>query len=136
MRSSRHFSKTIIMKSTSHSCHLCRYHIVFIPKYRRAILSPYALLLTRLVKDFLSDHGALLIENSVQPDHIHLFIEARPDVIISKLVGQLKVVLSKALLAYPDIESIYPGRNVWARGYFVGTCGVESSTIEQYIREQ
>jgi len=95
------------MKATSHSYHLCRYHIVFIPKYRRAILSPYALLLTRLVQQFLSDHGALLIESSVQPDHIHLFIEARPDVMISKLVGRLKVYLSKALLEYPDIEAIY-----------------------------
>jgi len=125
-----------IMRSTSHSCHLCRYHIVFIPKYRKAILSPYTLLLTRLVKAFLSDHGGLLIESSVQPDHIHLFIEARPDVMISKLVGRLKVYLSKALLDYPDIEAIYPERSVWARGYFVGTCGVESSTIEQYIKNQ
>lgn len=124
------------MRSTSHSCHLCRYHIVFIPKYRKAILSPFVLLLTRLVKAFLSDHGALLIESSVQPDHIHLFIEARPDVMISKLVGRLKVYLSKALLDDPDIEAIYPERSVWARGYFVGTCGVESSTIEQYIRGQ
>ena len=108
------------MRSTSHSCHLCRYHIVFIPKYRKAILSPFVLLLTRLVKAFLSDHGALLIESSVQPDHIHLFIEARPDVMISKLVGRLKVYLSKALLDDPDIEAIYPERSVWARGLFRG----------------
>ena len=124
------------MKATSHSCHLCRYHIVFIPKYRKSILSPYALFLTRLVKEYLPEIGALLIESSVQPDHIHLFIEARPDVMISRLVGRLKVNLSKALLDYPDIKAIYPERSVWARGYFVGTCGVDSETIKNYISNQ
>jgi putative transposase len=122
---------------TAHSFHLCRYHIVFIPKYRKAILETYRFLVSRLISEKLKELSAEIIELSVQPDHVHLFIEARPDANLSQMVGQLKSHLTKTLLDdCPELLALFPKRNLWARGYFIATCGVDSEVIESYIRNQ
>jgi len=125
------------IKSTKHSFHLCRYHVVFVPKYRKAILEPYRFLISRLMREKLNELGAHIIELSVQADHVHLFIEARPDANLSKMVGRLKSHLTKTLLEdAPELNRIYPKRNLWARGYFIATCGVDASIIADYIKNQ
>ena len=122
---------------TAHSFHLCRYHIVFIPKYRRAILGPYPFLVSRLMREKLAELRSEILEMSVQDDHIHLFVATRPDANLSQMVGQLKSHLTKTLLDdCPELLALFPKRNLWARGYFIATCGVDSEVIESYIRNQ
>jgi putative transposase len=122
---------------TAHSFHLCRYHIVFIPKYRRAILGPYRFMISRLMREKLAELRSEILEMSVQDDHIHLFVTTRPDANLSQIVGQLKSHLTKTLLDdYPELLALFPKRNLWARGYFIATCGVDSEVIESYIRNQ
>lgn len=124
-------------RPTAHSFHLCRYHIVFIPKYRKKILLPYQFILSDLIQTKLKDLQMDLLESSIQEDHIHLFIAARPDAQMSQVIGKLKSHLTSRLFDQcPDLLQICKTRNLWARGYFIATCGVDASVIENYIRNQ
>ena len=125
------------LKQTRHSSHLCRYHIVFIPKWRKSWLTKEQFILTRFMVDRCKQLGVEILELSIQEDHIHLFVEARPDEKMSKFVGKLKSHLTKKLLeSSSELEQIFPKRNLWARGYFIGTCGIESEVIQNYIMNQ
>ena len=125
------------LKSTAHSQHLCRYHIVFIPKWRKPVLKEYQFVIARLINEKINELKCHMIELSIQPDHIHLFIEARPDANMAQLIGKLKSYLSKNLFQiYPELLEHFPKRNLWARGYFIGTCGVDAEVIKNYIRIQ
>ena len=125
------------LKQTRHSSHLCRYHIVFIPKWRKSWLLKYQFLLSRLIVERCKELGVVILELSTQDDHVHLFIEARPDINLAKFVGKLKSYLTKMLLEErPELMEQFPKRNLWARGYFIATCGVESEVIQNYILNQ
>jgi len=125
------------IKQTRHSSHLCRYHVVFIPKWRKGWLKKYQFLITRLMVERCDQLGTVILELSIQDDHVHLFIEARPDANLAKFVGKLKSYLTKRLLEKrPELLQKFPKRNLWARGYFVATCGVESEVIQNYIINQ
>jgi len=125
------------LKQTRHSAHLCRFHIVFIPKWRKAFLLKYQFLLSRLITKRVDELGVQILELSIQDDHVHLFIEARPDTVMSKFVGRLKSYLTKSLIeSQSELLQKFPKRNLWARGYFIGTCGVESEVIQNYIMNQ
>ena len=125
------------LKQTAHSEHLCRYHIVFIPKWRKNWLLKYQFLLTRLMVERCKELGVVILELSIQDDHIHLFVEARPDAVMSKFVGRLKSYLTSHLLeSQPELLQKFPKRSLWARGYFIATCGVESEVIQNYILNQ
>lgn len=81
--------------------------------------------------------NVVILELSIQDDHIHVFVEARPDTNMSKFVGKLKSFLTKRLLEkQPELLQTFPKRNLWARGYFIATCGVESEVIQNYILNQ
>ena len=129
--------EVIHLKRTHHSQHLCRYHIVFIPKWRKAFLPAYEAVLLQLIPQRLALLGAAVLELSIQEDHIHLFIEARPDRMMSTLIGKLKSGLSSFLFdTYPELKDSFRTGSIWARGYFICTCGVDEAIIRSYIRNQ
>ena len=126
------------MKIHKHSAHLCRYHFVWIPKYRKATLQG----ITRsLLEDLITYHvtlkGGKVLELAVQPDHVHLFCELAPSVKLDTFIGMLKSWCTSQLFASIDgLREMSKNSAFWARGYFVGTCGVDTAVIENYIRAQ
>jgi len=81
----------------------------------------------------------------IMPDHLHLFVGARPTVtpfkIIHKLKGNTSIQLRRV---FPDLK--YLGykqhfgngfNNLWARGYYCGSAGhVSQEQVKRYIKEQ
>ena len=125
---------------TSHAVYELQYHLVWVPKFRRAILKePAASALKRIFKGTAERYGFEIVEQEVMPDHVHLFVSASPRWSVAELVNVLKSVSwVRFMREYPEMKEITWGGPLWSSGYFVRATGdkVTSSVIQRYIRHQ
>jgi len=122
----------------SHSTWQCKYHIIFIPKYRRKAL--YGVVkreLGELFHRLANQKGCRIEEGHIMPDHVHMLIHIPPKYAVSNIVGYIKgksaIHVARHFLKR---EKNYTGHKLWARGFFVDTVGRDTEVIKKYIREQ
>ena len=114
-------------------------HLVWLPKYRKRILKD-ALKerIEELIQECIETNGWEVDELNVQPDHVHLVLQFRPDVALSKIVQLIKRKSSRILRKeFPKLAEVYWGDSFWADGFFaetVGHCDLE--TIKNYVKNQ
>ncbi len=126
-------------RKTSHTTYDCKYHIVWITKYRKRVLEG---LLAERVRDLLrqicKENNVEIIKGHVSKDHIHLFVSVPPHLAISKLVQYLKGKSSyKIMQENKQVSRMFWGRHLWGRGYFVATSGnITDEVIMEYIKNQ
>jgi putative transposase len=115
----------------------CKYHVVFIPKYRRKIL--YGKLrqaVGRILRELCEQKEIVLVEGHATPDHIHLLLSIPPKYSVAYTVGFLKgksaVRIHRELLK----EKRMTGLHFWATGYWVSTVGRDEEAVRKYVREQ
>ena len=126
------------IRSLSHSVWECKYHIVFIPKYRRKIL--YGNLrqhLGKVFRELARQRESEIEEGHLVADHVHMMISIPPKYSVAQVVGYIK---GKSAIHIAR-NYLKRGRNVrgqhfWARGYFVSTVGRDEEVIRRYIRDQ
>ena len=122
--------------ASSHSTYNVAYHIVFSPKYRYNLLRYRAA--ERLKTLFLqaaSHLGIIIQAMEVMPDHVHLFIIARPTISIPQIVQYLKGYSSYFMRKEFTYLRRYP--SLWTRSYFVETVGhISEKTVVHYIENQ
>ena len=126
-------------RKTSHSTYDCKYHIVWITKYRKQILSGViAERVREIIRGICKEHEVEIIKGHVSKDHIHLFVSVPPQLAISKLVQYLKGKSSyKMLMEHKSLSQAFWGRHLWGRGYFVATSGnITDEVIMEYIKNQ
>ena len=125
-------------KSLSHTRWDCKYHVVFIPKYRRKVL--YGQLRKHLGDVFkqLAEHKESRIEEGhLMPDHVHMMISIPPKYAVSQVIGFIKGKSAIHLArVYGERKRNFVGQNFWARGYFVSTVGRDEEVIREYIKKQ
>lgn len=138
-------TKIATVKPGLHNKYNINYHIVWIPKYRKHLLTGNVKeILTEIIRGQCSDLKCDLLALEIMPDHIHLFVGAkpthRPSDIIKKLKGntsrQLRLVFKNLkYLNYPKHYKVF--KNLWARGYYCGSAGhVSQEAVKRYIEEQ
>ena len=115
----------------------CKYHVVFVPKYRRKAL--YGNLrrdVGRILRDLCRQRGVELVEGHAMPDHVHLCLAIPPKYSVANpvvfLKGKSAVRIHRELLR----ERRMVGLHFWAVGYCVSTVGLDEAAVRQYIREQ
>ena len=87
--------------SLAHTKWVCKYHIVFTPKYRRKIIyNELRADIREIIKNLCKWKGVEKIEGHMMPDHVHLLVSIPP------------------------------------KGYYVSTVGINTATVQKYIREQ
>ena len=125
-------------QSQSHVRWYCRYHIVFVPKYRRR--SVYGSLrrnIGEIFRELCRQHSVELVEGHAMPDHIHLCLSVPPKYSVANTVGFLK---GKSAIRihreYLGRRKQFTGFHFWARGYCVSTIGLDEQMIREYIRHQ
>ncbi|MBY5041470.1 IS200/IS605 family transposase, partial [Streptococcus gallolyticus] len=74
--------------SLSHTKWMCKYHIVFTPKYRRK--SIYYKIRQDLIEIFRHLCQYEIIEGHMMSDHVHMFVLIPPKLAISDFMGYLK----------------------------------------------
>ena len=125
-------------QSLSHSKWLCKYHIVFTPKYRRKVIY-YQLRadIQKITKDLCKWKGIEIIEGHMMPDHIHLLLSIPPKYSVSQIMGYLKGESAMMIFErHANLKYKFGNRHFWAEGYYVSTVGLNTATIQKYIREQ
>ena len=122
----------------SHTKWLCKYHIVFTPKYRRKIIfNQYRESLIEFFKRLCSYKGVEIIEGHMMPDHVHLLVSIPPKIAVSTFVGYLKGKSALMMFdKYANLKYRFGNRHFWAEGYYVSTVGLNEATIKKYIEEQ
>ena len=125
-------------ESLSHARWECKYHVVFIPKYRRKAL--YVELRRHLGEVFrsLAERKESRIEQGhLLPDHVHMLISIPPKYAVSQVIGFIKGKSAIHLArVYGERKRNFTGQHFWARGYFVSTVGRDENLVREYIKKQ
>ena len=112
------------------------YHFVWIPKYRRKILtSEIEAEMRRLTLDVCRKYEVTVFALEVQPEYIHLFVSAPPKIAPARIVGLVKGYTSRYLREkFPKLTKLCGKTQLWSKSYYVGTAGnVSVETIIKYI---
>ena len=125
---------------TSHAVYECKYHLVWVPKYRKMVLSePVARRCKAIFEEVAERYGFAIVAQEVMPDHVHVFVSAPPRWSPAELVNVLKSLSARQLFVeFPALrEAMWQGA-LWSDGYFVRATGdaVTSAVIQRYIRYQ
>jgi putative transposase len=122
----------------SHTKWECKYHIVWIPKYRRKVL--YGELrknLGEVFHELARQKESKVLEGHLQADHVHMLISIPPKYSVAQVVGYMKGKSAIHIArTYLGQRKNYSGMHFWARGYFVSTVGADEETVRVYIKEQ
>ena len=122
-----------------HTKHRLMVHVVWIPKYRKRILKgALAKRIEALLLECADVHRWNIEELNVQPDHVHMVLQFRPDTSLSKIVQLFKGKSSKIIRReFPELSEFYWGDSFWGDGFFaetVGSCSLE--IIKEYVKNQ
>jgi len=129
------------MKYTQSLCHSvwdCKYHVVWIPKYRRKVL--YGRIrqhLGEVIRELARQRESQVLEGHLCSDHVHVYISIPPKLAVAQVLGYIKGK-SAIHIARKFVGRIrnFTGENFWARGYFATTVGRDEEVIRNYIRQQ
>ena len=124
-------------ESISHVRWDCKYHIVFITKYRhKRIYGELRKKVGRIIRKLCEQKGLELHEGHAMRDHVHLCLSIPPKFSVSYTIGFIKgksaIRIHRELLGTKKMT----GLSFWATGYCVSTVGLDEETIKKYIRDQ
>lgn len=124
--------------SLSHTRWNCKYHIVFIPKYRRKeIYGKLKSDIGKILRTLCEYKEVEIIEAHAMKDHIHMLLSIPPKFAVSSFMGYLKGKSSLMIFErHANLKYKYGNRNFWAKGYFVSTVGLKDEVVREYIRNQ
>ncbi len=123
----------------AHTLYDLKYHIVWVTKYRKPILTVKRAIRTRdLIREIALSKNVQILKGHVSKDHIHLFVSVPPTLSIANLVQYLKGKTSRKLLMEDkQLSKTNWGQHLSARGYFATTSvTVTDETIMNYIENQ
>ena len=134
--------KAAVLANKAHSLSntkwMCKYHIVFTPKYRRKLIySQYRDSLGEIFRNLCRYKGVEIIEGHLMPDHVHMLVSIPPKISVSSFMGYLKG--KSALMMFDkhaNLKYKFGNRHFWSEGYYVSTVGLNEATIAKHIREQ
>ncbi|AHF79424.1 IS200/IS605 family transposase [Thermococcus paralvinellae] len=125
--------------STRHAKHLIIYHFIWIPKYSRDILvGKVAERLKQMLKEYAEEIGCEVISLEVMPDHVHIFLRAKPNLSPAQIVNHLKGKSArKLLMEFPELRAKTTRGRLWSRSYFVASVGyITDEIVKHYVETQ
>ena len=122
----------------SHVKWYCKYHVVFVPKYRRRpIYGALRREIGKILRELCHQQGVEIVEGHAMADHIHLCLSIPPKYSVANTIGFLKgksaIRIHRQFLGQ---KRNFTGLHFWARGYCVSTVGLDEEKIRAYIRTQ
>ena len=124
--------------SIAHTTWICKYHVVWIPKYRKKQL--FGVLrkeIAPVMKDLARQKECEILEGKLMPDHVHMLIAIPPKYSVSSVIGFIKGKTAIYIARnFRGKKRNFVGESFWARGYFVSTVGIDEDTIRNYIKNQ
>ncbi|MCF8093472.1 MAG: IS200/IS605 family transposase [Desulfotignum sp.] len=125
-------------RKLNHTTYDCKYHIIWIPKYRKKVI--YGQLrkyLGEIFKDLALQRESEILEGHLMGDHVHMLIVIPPKYSVAQVVGYIKGKSAIHIArTYAGKKRNFVGQNFWARGYYVSTVGRDEETVRKYIQKQ
>jgi putative transposase len=124
--------------SLAHTKWECKYHIVWIPKYRKKrLFGELRRELGPVLRELARRKESEILEGQMLPDHVHILIAIPPKHAVSQVVGYIKGKSAIHIArTWMGRKRNFVGQHFWARGYYVSTVGIDETVIRQYIRKQ
>ncbi len=125
------------LKSLSHTKWECKYHLVWIPKYRKkAIYGEIRKYLGEVFHELAAHRESKIEEGHLKGDHVHMLISIPPKYSVSQVVGYMKGKSAIHIArTYAVRKRNFTGQKFWARGYYVSTVGRDENVIRKYIKK-
>ena len=126
------------VSSLNHSRWECKYHVVWIPKYRKkALYGQLRQYLGEVFTDLARNKECEVLEGHMMPDHVHMLISIPPKFPVSQVIGYIKgksaIYIARNYLGH---RRNFTGQKFWTRGYHVSTVGRDEQAVREYIRAQ
>ncbi len=125
-------------KSNNNIVYSCKYHVVWVVKYRRPVLTDVIeTRLKELLLEIAKQIQVDILEMEVgDKNHVHLLLSLDPQFGVHPAVKRFKGVTSRYLRQeFPELKKRLP--TLWTNSYFVSTCGGEPlAKIKEYIQNQ
>ena len=124
--------------SLSHTKWECKYHVVFIPKYRKKrIFGAIRQRLGEVLRRLAEQRESRVEEGHLMSDHVHMMLSIPPKYSVSQVIGYMKGKSAIHIAReFAGRKRNFVGQHFWARGYFVSTVGRDETVIREYIRQQ
>ena len=125
-------------ESLNHTKWECKYHVVFIPKFRRkALYGELRRHMGELLHELARQKECRIEEGHLMADHVHMLLSVPPKYSVAQVVGFLKGKSAIHIArTFSGRKRNFVGQHFWARGYMVSTVGRDEATIRKYIQEQ
>ena len=114
-----------------------QFHVIWCPKYRRPVLvDDVAVRLKEILQEQAEAHDVTIKAMEIMPDHVHLFIEFDPRLMLHKIIKDMKGTSATILRKeFPSLVSRMP--SMWTRSYFSCSVGhISENTVTEYIKSQ
>jgi putative transposase len=126
------------VSSLTHSRWECKYHVVWIPKYRRkSLYGQLRQYLGQIFKDLARSRESEVLEGHMVVDHVHMLISIPPKYAVAQVIGYIKgksaIHIARNYLGH---RRNFTGQHFWARGYHVSTVGRDEQVVREYIKAQ
>ena len=106
-------------KYGGHTIWDCKYHLVWVTKYRYQVLSgDIGLRCRELLREIAQSEEMNIYAGAINRDHVHMLEGIPPNLSVSKGVQFLKGKSShKMLTEFSQLKKRCWGQHLWARGY-------------------
>ena len=125
-------------ETLKHTTWECKYHVVFIPKYRKKVL--YGQIrreLGAVIRELVRQKECEVEEGHLMVDHVHMLISIPPKYSVAQVMGYVKGKTAIHIArVYAGRRKSFVGQAFWARGYWVSTVGRDEGAVRRYIQEQ
>ena len=125
-------------QSLNHTVWDCKYHVVWIPKYRKKVLyGELRKYLGEAIRDLAQQKESKVREGHLMADHVHMLMSIPPKYAVAQVVGYIKGKSAIYIARnFGSRKRNFTGEKFWARGYFVSTLGRNDDDIREYIKKQ
>jgi len=111
-------------------------HVVWIPKYRKAVLTgEVALRARQVIRQIAAEHESEIISGKIARDHVHVFLAYRPTQKISQIMQWLKEPVRGSVARVPESAQEVLGPPSLVRDCFAVSSGtITDEMILRYLR--
>ncbi len=127
-----------VFETIAHPTWECKYHVVFIPKYRRKVLykerRPH---LGEMLRELARRRESEVLEGHRMGDQVPMLLSIPPKWAVAQVMGFIKgksaIYIART---FQGRRQNFTGQHFWARGYWVSTVGRDERAVREYIQNQ